>query len=751
MVNQGAFRCPSGLLDAPCEASIPHPGARPMVPEPEMSAATPRSAPPRGPASSPSPPESALWRVEARHGPAAVRGQEWLLTNGLGGFAMGTAAGVPTRRYHAMLIAATHPPVGRIAALNAMVEQVELGGRSFEYASFEFNGRPEPVLHPAGFANLTAFEFGDLARWTFASPGVIFIRELILTAGTNSARLRYRIRRSADSLRQRGALRVRPLVSLRDFHALIRRAWADDFKVEAHPSSTTVVRSGHSLHFETESPDAAFTRDEQWWYDFFYREDADRGQDCIEDLFSPGEFELPLSPGVAETTFELLVTINSESVRPPGSFTHELQRRRDRATELARAATPAGAAPETASAIGLLARASDAFVVARRDARGGLAGVSTIAGYPWFSDWGRDTFIALDGLLLATGRFDEARRELESFAAARRNGIIPNVFNDRTGEPEFNTVDASLWFIHAACRYLEESRDRAGFESVLLDACLDVVQHYRRGTDFNIAMDPIDKLITAGTNATQLTWMDARRDGVTFTPRHGKAVEINALWYSALRALGRAAGPARGTLAADLSDLAGAVGRSFAAKFWNAQRRCLYDCLTPGEGSGWIPDDSIRPNQLLAISLPHSALSPEQQRGVLECLRPRLLTPMGIRTLDPADPRYRPRYRGLLFERDAAYHQGTAWPWLLGPFAEAVLRIGSFSREAKAEALSLLLPIISSLETGERTPRPGTCLGQIAEVYDGGGDGPETQRAGGCPAQAWSVAEALRILKLIAA
>jgi predicted glycogen debranching enzyme len=694
-------------------------------------------------------PESDRWIYAAAEGLAALRGQEWLLTNGLGGFAMGTASGVPTRRYHAMLIAATRPPVGRIAALNGMIERIEIGGRTLQFSSFEFNGRSEPVAHPDGYTRLKRFERDEAARWVYSAEGFELTRELVLFSGTNAAGLRYIVRRPAATSGP-ATLTVRPLVSLRDFHALIRRGWADNFRTEASPRAVKVERDGHRLHIGSADTGCTFIHDEQWWYDFFYREDADRGQECVEDLFSPGHFEIPLNPGAKLTTLELTISLGGDDAHPERSLAEEIVSIRARRASLARAATPSGAKPDLSATIRVLAASTDAFIVSRRNNRGGLAGISTIAGYPWFSDWGRDTFISLDGLLLATGQFEEARRELECFASAQRNGIIPNVFNDQTGEPEFNTVDASLWFVHAACRWFEATGDRAAFESVMQPACISVVEHYRRGTDFNIAMDPIDKLITAGTNATQLTWMDAQRDGVTFTPRHGKAVEINALWYNALRSLVAAIDTKSGTLAADLGDLAGAVARSLAGKFWNQQQQCLFDCLTPSESTLWAPDATIRPNQIFAVSLPHSALSLQQQRAVLECARSRLLTPMGVRTLDPADPRFRARYRGTLFDRDSAYHQGTAWPWLLGPVAEATLRAGEFSAAAKKAAMEVLAPVLRTIEPGTIRGRIGTCAGQIAEVYDGDGNQHEPQRAGGCPAQAWSIAEALRVLKLIA-
>lgn len=717
---------------------------------------------------------AATFAFSGSTGLAALKGQEWLLANGLGGLAMGTASGVPTRRYHGLLVTSLAPPVRRVLALSAMVERAEVeGAEPIEFSSFAFNPHA-PMIHPDGHTRLVSFACDESCRWRWEATGaggggggggVELSRELAFFRGRNAAGLRYTLHRMAGAAKSRARIRltIRPLIALRDMHALIHRAESDRFAVRAGQSGVEVQRDGLRVSMELAAGAATFIEDQQWWHDFLYEADAARGQECAEDLFSPGVFELELSPGVNEVHADLVAWVavaEGEGAatgrggggeigdRPRHSIEEELAERRQRSVALG-AAVCEGCDERDHVALRVLARAADAFVVARMDAAGGLSGVSTIAGYPWFSDWGRDAFIALPGLLLAAGRHEEALRQLSAFARARRHGIIPNVFDDRTGEPEFNTVDASLWFVHAACRWLEATGDRAAFDRELRDACADVIRHYRQGTDHGIAMDPIDRLITAGSAATQLTWMDARRDGVTFTPRHGKAVEINALWYNALRSLAGAVAPADGAGAANLNDLADAVRKSFVARFWNERERCLFDVLTPTDGGQWAPDASIRPNQLLAVSLPHSMLDARKQRDVVSRVRERLLTPMGVRTLDPADPRYRGRYEGNLFERDGAYHQGTAWPWLLGPLAEGVLRAGSFDEASKAEARRIIEPVLSMLVPGECAPREGTCAGQIAEVFDGDGDAQRPQRAGGCPAQAWSVAELLRVQRMI--
>jgi predicted glycogen debranching enzyme len=375
-----------------------------------------------------------------------------------------------------------------------------------------------------------------------------------------------------------------------------------------------------------------------------------------------------------------------------------------------------------------LHHAARQFVVARRSGRPGA--VSVIAGYPWFADWGRDSMISLPGLLLSTGRLDEARAVLETFADHMRDGLLPNCFHDDEA-PRYNTVDASLWFVHAVHAF-GQARG-AAIPPRLLRACHEVIDAYTAGIG-SIALDPADGLIKAGDPASALTWMDAARGGEVFTPRRGKAVEINALWHHALRCLAEVDGPTKRGQALD--GLAAQCAESMRQAFWWPQRDCLHDVLVE-TADGWRGNERMRPNQVLAVSLAHSPLSEVQQRSVVAAVQRDLLTPYGLRTLAPDDPAYRGRYEGDLMQRDAAYHQGTVWPWLMGPFVEAVLRIGGFDRPSAERARTLLDPLLAELDTG--------CLNQLAEVYDG--DAPH--RPSGCPAQAWSVAEVLRVLTTI--
>jgi predicted glycogen debranching enzyme len=389
--------------------------------------------------------------------------------------------------------------------------------------------------------------------------------------------------------------------------------------------------------------------------------------------------------------------------------------------------------------IAQLAAAADAFVVRRLGS--GPGRTTVIAGYPWFADWGRDTMICLPGLLLSTGRHTEAFDVLRTFADAQRRGLIPNRFDDHAGPAHYNTVDASLWFVHACCRWLGATGDRARFNEQLRPACERVVRAYLGGTDYNISVDAADGLVAAGSPDTQLTWMDAKRDGVVFTPRHGKPVEINALWVHGLRSLSLAVGPDAPELAEELAAHAERASSSFRAAFLNGPGGGLTDCLTPehhARGLQWNRSGEIRPTQVFAAALEHAPLSAEERRMVVGVVRKHLLTPVGLRTLAPADPSYEPMYHGPLFRRDQAYHNGTVWPWLLGPFCEALMRSEGFSPGSRSEAADRLLALADTVD--------GLSIGQIPEIADAEPGPAGRHRYDGCPAQAWSVAETLRVL-----
>ncbi|MFM9995697.1 MAG: amylo-alpha-1,6-glucosidase [Phycisphaerales bacterium] len=677
-------------------------------------------------------------------GLGALTAQEWLLTNGLGGYAMGTASGVPTRRYHGLLVATLSPPVDRVLALHSLVDAITMvragGEETVELSSFRFRGG---VIHPRGHELLTRFEKGpDWCRWAWrlGGDGGTVTKTLTLAEGANAARVHYEVR-SPYATR----LVVRPLVALRDHHHLTR-AWQGFGEFGVEPGADRVrVRRGERAALDLACDTGRFGGDAQWWYDFEYDHERDRGFDFIEDLYSPGAFTAELRPG-EPSGLTLTATADAGGGDGPPWPRGESARSRRVSAMLACVLEKTDAPSGERAAVARLAQAADQFVVRRGPiaASPARAGVSVIAGYPWFADWGRDTLIALPGLLLGTGRHEEAGRVLLTFAAQRRRGLIPNRFNDRTGEAEFNTVDASLWFLRAACLYAQESGDGSAFMKggVIRDACEEIIEAYRGGTDFGIGMDEADGLITAGDENSQLTWMDAKRDGTVFTPRHGKAVEINALWHHGLLAVAgliERDDPARARRHRALGER---VAASFGAAFWDRERGCCFDVLHPDGRGGWTPARELRPNQVFAASLEHAPLTSEQKRGVVAAVRTRLVTPMGLRTLDPADAAYKPRYAGAMRERDAAYHNGTVWPWLLGPFAEAVMRADRFSPASRTEARRLLRPLMDGPD--------GESLGQLPEVFDGDETPDHPRRPGGCPAQAWSVAETLRVWMLAA-
>ncbi|MDX2018250.1 MAG: amylo-alpha-1,6-glucosidase, partial [Planctomycetota bacterium] len=486
---------------------------------------------------------------------------EWVLTNGLGGFAMGSASGVPRRRYHAWLIGALTPPVGRHVLLHSAVETfVDATDRRVDACSYQFIGHD---LHPRAAEQQTLFRKHFTCLWEYEIKDAAsnlharFSRELALVPGRNAAVVRYRVTRlGAGPLT---SFDVRPMTPLRDFHAL-HPARADAFTTQTlapagkpgavvQPVRVTSGNARVTLALLSPGARAEFTQAPEWWYDFEYHKDRDRGQECIEDIYSPGVYRLTLAGlGVGQTAEFFLQAWGDEGTPPIESasdFDALVTSLADRHSAMlagirAHAASTGGAAMGSAVSeedLSLLVHTADQFIVRRDMPRTGgqsPTSVSVIAGYPWFSDWGRDTMISLPGLFYSTGRFAEARAALETFARLRRRGLIPNCFDDGTGTAMYNTVDAPLWFVHAACRYVEVTGDKSVIDGPIFAAALDVLDAYRRGTDFEIRMDPADGLITAGDPSMQLTWMDAKRDGVVFTPRHGKAVEINALWYNAL-------------------------------------------------------------------------------------------------------------------------------------------------------------------------------------------------------------------------
>ncbi len=643
--------------------------------------------------------------------------KEWLLCNGRGGFACGTTVGVMTRRYHGLLLVAARPPLERWMLLNAVVEKLTLGEAVIELANFEF----ENLFHPRGYEWLTEFTY-DLSparpwvRFVYRWGGTSVVKWVRLRAGCDEVELRYDVSVPAGQELQ---FEILPLASMRDFHAVLRgwcpmklSAGVGGFLLQGpHSTCPELMMHGTRAGADGREEPLLFDPAADWWHGFRYRVERARGLDYQEDLFAPGWFR-------THGSGNFRITLRAWAQGPGGE-------------EEAAGGSPSAAEEDSHTPVERLSvgdrlfRAARQFMVDRRSAKGGWSR-TILAGYPWFGDWGRDAFISLPGLLLLDERFDEAREVLCTFASAQRDGLIPTRFSAYGAGCDYNSVDASLWFVHAAVAYLTASRDLATWRDVLQLACERVVDAFVGGTRFDIRMGA-DGLVSAGNPTTQLTWMDAKCGDIVFTPRHGRCVEVNALWYHALCLLAE-----RTSDGGKYASLARRARRSYARTFWNEDCHCLYDCVRPGEA-----DASIRPNQIFAVSLPHSPLEPAQQAAVVECVRKHLLTPYGLRSLAPSDPRYHGRYEGSPPQRDAAYHQGTVWAWLIGPYVEAYLRVHGFSLEAKAQCRELLRPLVAHLDEAG--------LGSVSEIFDG--DPP--YRPNGCIAQAWSVAELRRALAMV--
>jgi predicted glycogen debranching enzyme len=637
-------------------------------------------------------------------------GREWLLTNQLGSYASSTVIGCNTRRYHGLLVAATLPPVGRVSGLATVMEQVALdGGESFDLATNEFDG----TLSPRGEVNLLEFRNEIAPTFVYKLGEATLTKQIMLSDTANAVAIRYTLRGAS------GRMELRPFASLRDFHHL--RQFAAPSHMTFEPGDGGVVVQDrawpqHSLRLA--SSDARFQSDPQWWYRLKYRVDLSRGQDGYEDLYTPGPFVFQLSDG---QTVQFNAALDAEA---SVGFTTAVENRQDRLTTILQHVS--SSQPVTRQ----LAVAADQFVV-RRAFPGEPGSATILAGYPWFADWGRDAFIALPGLLLSTGRLSEAEEVFATFARHVDEGVVPNRFDDYSSSAHYNSIDASLWFMIAADRFLEAGGNRDFWRSVILPAEREILTRFHDGTKFDIHADA-DGLLIGGDLNTQLTWMDAKLGDEVITPRHGKAVEVNAMWYCAHAALGQRLAELGDASADRYQSAARQIADAFNAAFWNPQASCLYDCITDGK-----PDASLRPNQVLAVSLPHSPLPDDRQEAVLAAVAEHLLTPLGLRTLSPRDSRYRRRYGGSWEGRDRAYHQGTVWAWLIGPYVEALLRVHDNSPLALRQGREALAAFDEHLRTA--------CLGQISEIFDG--DRPHTPR--GCFAQAWSVGEVLRARLLL--
>lgn len=655
--------------------------------------------------------------------------REWLETNGIGGYASSTIIGANTRRYHGLLVAAVKPPLGRTLLLSKLEEFLCVGGKSFPLAT---NIYPN-AIYPEGCKNLTQFSNHPFPAFEYSVNGINIRKTVFMVYGENTTVILYQMHHTGE--RQPDVtLTVRFMVAFRDYHWLTREnpAFKTAYKI---PDKSRVCMQPyenlppmHVFHNASAMDNTSF-----WYKNMEYPKEIERGMDAHEDHFSPFALQFEMKRGedcyiVASTNEYAQLDVN-ELLKNETA----LREKRDRGLKfglnnsIRRSQTSKKESPqaEVNNIVELcksLLTVSHGFIVKRDSNR-----KSIIAGYHWFGDWGRDTMISLPGLTLAQGKFEDAREILLSYASYVSKGMIPNRFPDYGVEPEYNTVDASLWYIQAVYQYLRFSKDLETIRNDLYGVLKEIIEYYHRGTRYNIHMDA-DGLIYAGSGGIQLTWMDAKVCDWVVTPRTGKAVEINALWYNALKIISFLAREI------DLSNesnvyhsLAQKVSKSFNKVFWYDDGQYLYDYI-----DGDARNNAIRPNQVFAVSLPYSMLMPDRMRKVLKIVKEHLLTPYGLRSLSPLDKDYIGSYCGNVYARDRAYHQGTVWAWLIGPYISACAKAYAGNKDVLQSIKELFFPFYEHLFISG--------VGTVSEIFDG--DPPHTPR--GCISQAWSVAEILR-------
>jgi predicted glycogen debranching enzyme len=618
---------------------------------------------------------------------------EWIETNGLGGYASSTVIGANTRRYHGLLVSTGHG-LERFVLLSKLEEFLIIRGIRYDLSCNQYR----ETIHPGGHLLLTGFDRYPFPTFHYDLEGHLLRKEIFMSYGEETIVILYNLLTPGQA-----KLHIRPLIAYRDYHSLTR---------ENPVLDSTVIQDREKISFRPypgmptltfNMGEGSFVGPAYWYRDFLYGRERERGLENVEDLFSIGEFILPITPN-----HPAVLVVTSGERDPESALTirnQELKRRKKLLSLL----------PVRNVVTETLAQAADQFIIKDKTGR-----TTIVAGYPWFTDWGRDAMISLTGLTLCTGRLQEAKEILASYARLIQDGLIPNRIIEGTGGSEYNTVDGSLLFIEAIDRYLRITKDIVLLQD-LFPTLEAIIQAYLQGTRFGIGMDPEDHLLHAGEPGLQLTWMDAKVGDWVVTPRTGKPVEVNALWHHALHRM--AAWSKLFGLKRDYAHLEKKIRESFNRSFWYPEKKYLFDVIDTVNG----PDPSIRPNQILAVSLSSPLLTKKRATSVMEQVRKKLLTQMGLRSLNPDHPSYRKEYKGSPWERDSAYHQGTVWPWWIGPYIDACIKV--FPNETGIE---ILAPIIEQLK------KYG--VGTIGEIFDG--DHPHHSR--GCPAQAWSVAEVFR-------
>ncbi len=650
--------------------------------------------------------------------------KEWLITNGLGGYASSTVLGINTRKYHGLLVAALNPPGDRTVCLSKLDEDVSVGKDFYQLGANEFRD----VIYPQGYKLLKTFTLDPFPTYTYGFGDVTVQKTVFTPKNKNGVAVIYKI---SNSNSFDAKFRIYPLLTCRHFHNVLDQ-WRNPlyFSQKTSGGAFEAAFQNPEATFLCRSTEGVFKEKINWVDHLFYRAEAARGEASVDDCFQPGSFELPVLAG-AEKSFAVTASLSSEAASAKealegiGGTIDEVNASLNQELTLKNGLLENfySLHPEVPQSdwLNWILLAADSFVV-----QSAAGEKSVIAGYFWFEPWGRDTFISLPGLMLATGRFADAKNILQNFIHYCKAGLIPNYISDKSGEPTYNTVDATFWYVNAVLQYLKYTGDFVFVEEELWDSLQAIVDYHERGTLFGIRLD-YDGLLMHG---SRLTWMDAAVGGKEITPRVGKAVEIQALWYNTLRIMQFLANDFGDNASAQkYASMADKTSRSFNEKFWNPNADCLFDVLG-AEGA----DASLRPNQVFAVSLDFTMLDKDKSAKVVSLVNRELATPFGLRTLALSDPKFVGKCFGDRLSRDAAYHNGTIWPWLLGPFITAYLKVNGYSPQSREYALkNFVLPLL-----GSGINHAG--LGTLSEIYDC--DSPNTPR--GCISQAWSVAEPLR-------
>ncbi len=652
----------------------------------------------------------------------AIR-KEWLVTNGLGGYASSTVLGMNTRKYHGLLVAALRPPGDRTVCLAKLDEEAFVNDNVYSFNSNEFQGK----IYPEGYMSLNEFSVSPFPKFVYAAGNVTVEKTIFMPSEKNAVVAIYRIQnQNAVDCR----FRIYPLLSSRHFHSVIdRQNKTVNLKSQFSAREVEVTVNDPKVTIIIEATEGKFIERPVWIDRLYYREEADRRESSFDDCWQPGYFEISISPRQA---IQLAVIAAADenrdmaknNLKELGETTGDANRQLKKALAKREEIIAEFYDRQQSSVhdwLSWLLLAADSFIV-----KSSSEDRSVIAGYQWFEAWGRDTFISFPGLVLVTRRYEDARRILMSFMRNMKNGLIPNLIVDKSAEPAYNTVDATLWYINAVLQYVKYTGDFGFVKAELWEKLKDTIENHEKGTDFGIRMDT-DGLLAHG---PRLTWMDCQVDGNAVTPRAGKAVEIQALWYNALKTMQVFANEFdEKNLAEKYANIAAKARGNFNREFWNAEKNCLFDVV---EAAG--ADPSSRPNQIIAASLEHAILDRSKVERVVDFVHREFLTPCGLRTLAPSDPRYKGICIGEGCHRDKAYHNGTVWPWLLGPFTTAYIKARGGNQQFREFALAnFLMPLFS-----RQVYQAG--LGTISEIFDG--DPPHAPR--GCISQAWSVAEPLR-------